>query len=94
MVERGLYPNPFGATLSIYFRLRVAAQLDLVIFDVAGEPVWRLAVEGQAGDNLVPWQGVNGQGMRCASGTYLLDVRAQGVDGTQGGFWDRLAVAR
>jgi len=92
--ERGLYPNPFVSQLNVYFRLRVDAEVTVAIYNVAGEPVRRLQVPGQAGDNLLPWLGVNDAGSRCASGVYVVHVLAQGRDGTQGGFWDRAVVQR
>ena len=94
MEERGLYPNPFGPMLHIFFSLRVDAAVTVTIYDVAGEPVRRIALDGRAGNNLVPWPGANDVGGRCASGIYLLQVAAKGVDGTQGQFWDRAAAAR
>jgi hypothetical protein len=92
--RRGLYPNPFGALLHIYFRLRVAGAVSVSIYNVAGEPIRRIRVAGVAGDNVVDWAGVNDGGAECASGIYLLRVAAQGVDGTEGSYWDQAAAQR
>jgi hypothetical protein len=80
--------------LHIFFSLRVQASVSIGIYNVAGEPVRRIQIEGHPGDNVVPWPGVNDVGGRCSSGIYLLQVVAKGVDGTQAQFWDRAAAAR
>ncbi len=90
----GLYPNPFADQLNIGFRLRVAASVSVAIFDVAGEPVWRWQRPVPAGANAAPWLGVNERGSRCASGVYLIHVKAQGLDGTEGAYWARALLAR
>jgi phage gp46-like protein len=92
--QKGLYPNPFGARLHIWFRLRVAARVRVDAYNVAGEPLWWIEQWGRAGDNHVDWDGVNMAGAACASGAYVLRVQAQGVDGTQGGFWALAALMR
>lgn len=91
---RGLYPNPFVEHVTVYFTLRVQAAVRCHIYDVAGEPIKTLEMAGKAGPNTLEWLGENGDGGRCASGTYLLHLQALGVDGTQEGFWERAAVSR
>lgn len=90
----GLYPNPFVDVLNVYFTLRVDAAVTLAIYDVAGEPIRRIQMDGHAGKNLLPWAGINESGGRCASGVYQLRLLAKGVDGTEGSFWARAAAAR
>lgn len=91
---RGLYPNPFVEHVTVYFTLRVPAAVRCHIYDVAGEPIKTLEMAGIVGPNTLQWLGENGDGGRCASGTYLLHLEASGVDGTQEGFWERAAVSR
>jgi hypothetical protein len=91
---RGLYPIPFVETMHLYFTLRVDARLQLQVYDVAGEPVWRVQVQGKAGKNLLGWDGANELGGRCATGVYLLRLDAQGADGTTDEVWERAAISR
>lgn len=91
---RGLYPNPFSERLRVYFTLRVPAAVRCHVYDVAGEPIRVVEMAGRAGKNELVWEGDNGDGGRCASGTYLLHLEAWGVDGTEEGFWERAAVSR
>jgi hypothetical protein len=91
---RGLYPNPFSLRLRIYYTLRVDARVALRIYNVAGEPIRVLEMEGRAGKNELEWFGDNASGGRCASGAYLLHLQAQGVDGTVDDFWEQAAIAR
>jgi hypothetical protein len=90
----GLYPNPFAERLTIYFSLRVGADLILDVFDVAGEPLWSYRVPVGAGKNVLTWDGVNGTGARCASGVYLLKLRARGLDGTSDQYWSQAVISR
>lgn len=91
---RGLYPNPFKDVLRVYYTLRVDAAVKLAIYNVAGEPIDTVAVAGKAGKNEVVWPGINSSGGRCASGTYILRLVADGVDGTEDAFWERAAAVR
>ena len=80
--------------MRLYFTLRVAAEVSLSIYDVAGEPIWTVHVAAPAQKNQIVWEGVNDSGARCASGTYLLHLEAQGVDNTADQVWDRVAITR
>lgn len=91
---KGLYPNPFVETMHLYFTLRVEAELDLRVYNVAGEPIWQARALGRAGSNLMKWNGDNGGGGRCASGVYVLKLTAQGVDRTRDEVWERTLVSR
>lgn len=91
---RGLYPNPFSDRLKIYFTLRVDAQVQLRIYNVAGEPIRTLEMAGRAGPNQLEWLGDNQAGQRVASGAYVLRVQAEGLDGSTDDFWERAAVSR
>jgi hypothetical protein len=90
----GIYPNPFSDTAKIYFNLRVAAHLRLQFYNVAGEPVYHLELDAQAGQNQALWQGINQVGARCASGVYILHLTALGTDDSTGDFWANLVIMR
>jgi len=92
--ERGVYPNPFTDRVRLYFTLRVDAQAKLHIYNVAGEPILSLESAGKAGANEIIWQGLNEIGARCASGVYILNLRAEGVDGSAGGYWTNVVITR
>jgi uncharacterized repeat protein (TIGR01451 family) len=92
--ERGVYPNPFTDKARIYFTLRVEALVRVTVFNVAGEPLFRLEVPGRPQKNEVIWEGVNDAGARCASGVYILRVQAEGIDGTNGGYWSTVVIQR
>jgi hypothetical protein len=92
--ERGVYPNPFTDKVRLYFTLRVDAVAKLTIYNVAGEPIIFMERPGKAGANEIIWEGLNELGARCSSGVYLLNLRAEGLDGTTGGYWTHVVIVR
>ena len=76
------YPNPFNSATVIGFALPAAADVDLAIFNLAGQRVATLA-EGvrETGTYTVHWDGRDGDGRELASGVYL--YRLQTGDGQQ-----------
>jgi hypothetical protein len=91
---QGLYPNPFSDHLTAYFTLRVAADVVMTTYNVAGEPLWNTSVSLNPGKNVILWDGSNGSGGRCASGAYLLRFTASGKDRTTDEVWDRAVIVR
>jgi len=92
---RGIYPNPFADTMKLYYILRVQADVDLHIYNVAGEPIWVLHLPAQpANKNQLVWEGVNLNGARCASGTYLLHLEGHGIDSTYDQMWELAVITR
>jgi hypothetical protein len=71
------YPNPFNPTTTIRFALPEAAEVNLKIYDVAGQLVQTL-VGGvvEAGRYQVVWDGTNQNGLEVASGVYFYQLRA------------------
>lgn len=65
-------PNPFRQGTAIEFELPDARDASLVVYDVRGRVVRRLA-NGRfpAGSNAVEWDGLDDDGMRAARGTYF-----------------------
>jgi flagellar hook assembly protein FlgD len=71
------YPNPFNPTTTLAFSLAKGTDVDLRIFDVRGALVKTLVSEHRAaGVHRVPWDGVNQQGNRVASGVYFYKLVA------------------
>lgn len=74
------YPNPFNPTTSIEYALLEPSQVNLTIYDLAGNRVAEL-VEGrqEVGDHSVVWNGLNGAGQPVPAGVYLANLhdRAQ-----------------
>jgi len=70
------YPNPFNGETVIAFELPTAADVDLVVFDLAGQEVAKLA-DGfrSAGRHVVCWNDRDGIGRELASGVYLYVLR-------------------
>jgi len=66
------YPNPFNSSTVIRFALPTAADVELAIFNLAGQQVATL-VQGvrAAGEYTVNWDGTDENGNELASGVYL-----------------------
>ena len=70
------YPNPFNSATVIRFALPTAANVDLAIFNLAGQQVATL-VDGmrEAGTYTVNWDGRDDDSRGLASGVYLYRLR-------------------
>jgi exo-1,4-beta-D-glucosaminidase len=84
-------PNPFTARTTIRFELVRSERASLLIFDVAGRLVRRLAHGGilEAGSHEAVWDGRNDSGVRLAAGLYF--CRLDSESGSETG---RLVLAR
>ncbi len=74
------YPNPFNPSTSIEYALPQEAEVSLVVYDIIGQEVRRLAV-GQrqsAGFYRLVWDGRDGAGRAVGSGVYFYRLRAVG----------------
>jgi subtilisin family serine protease len=73
-------PNPVHGPTTVRFQLRVAAPVQLTVFDVLGRRV-RLIIEADfpAGTHTLPWDGRDDRGRRVASGLYYVRLRAGAV---------------
>jgi hypothetical protein len=68
-------PNPFRATTLIQFTLPEPREASVVVYDVAGRVVRRLAGGGfPGGSSVVEWDGLDDRGARAARGTYFYRV--------------------
>lgn len=92
---KAVYPNPMDDHGTIYYSLANAAQMELTIYDVAGEPIWRFNVPGHPGKNTIEWKGINDWTGRVSSGIYIIRLKASVADGDPGLVrWATVCVAR
>ncbi len=71
------YPNPFNSTTVISYQLSAFCQIDIKIFNVAGQLVRTLLVSEQtAGAHAVIWDGRDNLGQPISSGIYLYRLQA------------------
>ncbi len=77
-------PNPSDRTTGITIALDVAAQVRLVVYDVAGRRV-RVLLDGSMspGARRVEWDGTSDQGLPMGSGLYLCRLDAGSVTATR-----------
>ena len=76
------YPNPFNSNTMIRFALPIHVDVELTIFNLAGQRVATLAQGArEAGTYTVRWDGRDDDGRALASGVYL--YRMQTDDGQQ-----------
>jgi hypothetical protein len=77
-------PNPTRAGASVRYALPHAADVRLVVYDLAGRQVRVLASGLQgAGEHAVPWDGRDASGAETAAGLYLVKLHVEGRDLTR-----------
>lgn len=75
-----IYPNPFNPTTTIrYYVPERTMSATLAIFDVSGKRVRTLDGNSSAGWNEVTWYGRDDSGRAVGSGTYFVQLRADGA---------------
>ncbi len=71
------FPNPFNSQTLIRFALPASGEVELAVYNLAGQRVVRLAEGARAaGAYTVRWDGRDGSGRELASGVYLYRLRA------------------
>jgi len=77
------YPNPFNPQTSIMISLEEDAQIDLVIYNLLGKEVMRLASNElrPAGYYNFIWNGMNSAGSKVATGVYLYHAMVRDQNG-------------
>ncbi|MEW5873844.1 MAG: C25 family cysteine peptidase [Candidatus Zixiibacteriota bacterium] len=73
-------PNPFNATTQFSYSLPHAGDVELVVYNVLGQPV-RTLVNGPnaAGVHAIEWDGRSDQGEPLATGVYLYTLKFEGA---------------
>ncbi len=73
------HPNPFNSSTTIRFALPQTEEVELSIFNLAGQKVATLVQEPrQMGEYSIRWDGRDDAGQRLASGIYLYRLRTSG----------------
>ena len=73
------YPNPFNPATTIKYALPQAADVELTIYNVLGQPIRTLVAEHQsAGRYAVEWDAANDSGHSLAAGMYFYRLEAGG----------------
>ena len=73
------FPNPFNPTTTIKYALPQAADVELTVYNVVGQPVRTLVAEHQsAGRYAVEWDATNDSGHSLSSGMYIYRLQAGG----------------
>jgi len=73
------WPNPCGPSTQVFFRLEREAEVEIVVYDVAGRPVRRLAARRfGAGPHALAFDGTDDRRHRLAAGLYIYRFVAAG----------------
>jgi hypothetical protein len=77
------YPNPFNPRTSIQISLKDMSTVDLVIYNLLGEEIIRLADSEllPAGSHNFIWRGLDRDGNRVTSGIYFYTTRIRDMSG-------------
>lgn len=70
------YPNPFNRQTTIEYSLLHTGRVELNIYNLPGQRVWRQDLGLQAaGKHHLHWSGVDRNGQRLSSGSYIYQLR-------------------
>ena len=73
------FPNPFNPATTIKYALPQAADVELTVYNVVGQPVRTLVAEHQsAGRYVVEWDATNDSGHSLSSGMYFYRLQVSG----------------
>ena len=78
------YPNPFNPSTTIEYRLPDAGEVELTVYNAAGQSIRRLVQRWQtSGHYAATWDGTDDSGRRVGSGIYSYRLRARHRELTQ-----------
>jgi hypothetical protein len=71
-IALGAYPNPFNASIAIFYSLDQSGPMSIKVYDIRGKEIVALD-EGfmNAGDHTAHWDGKDKSGRSVSSGTYM-----------------------
>ncbi|MCP4707575.1 MAG: T9SS type A sorting domain-containing protein, partial [Planctomycetes bacterium] len=73
------YPNPFNPLTVIRYSLPEKSDVELTIYNIAGQRIKTFAIESQtAGFQQITWDGKNEAGQVVSSGTYFYALKTAG----------------
>lgn len=76
------YPNPFNSRTTIAYELPLPGSVELVLFNIRGEKVWRTTQNHESGGQYsIKWHGQNSAGLTVSSGIYYYRVRFAAENG-------------
>ena len=77
--ELSNHPNPFTDATIIEFELEETGNADINIFDNSGNLIQKLnCIDCQTGKNEVNWNGIDLNGNKVQSGSYICEIRFKG----------------
>jgi hypothetical protein len=75
----GNYPNPFTASTTISYSLSQPGQVELTVYNTAGQIVRTLvSANRNAGEHSVSWNGIDERGNQVPAGVYFCRLRISG----------------
>ena len=73
------FPNPFNPTTTVQYALPQAADVELTVYNVVGQPVRTLVAEHQsAGRYAVEWDATDNSGQHVSAGLYFYSLETGG----------------
>ncbi len=90
-------PNPFSAgkeNTTFFYELSKPAQVFLKIFNINGEVVKSISVNGNFGTNTLTWDGTLEDGSIAANGIYIYIITAKGIDGSSSSTKGKMIVLK
>ncbi len=72
------YPNPFNPETQLQYEVPTTGRVKIAVYNLQGQEIQRLADEPKsAGRHITAWDGRNNEGVRVASGVYLVRMFAE-----------------
>ncbi len=76
-------PNPFRSSTEIRFTLSTAGHYEVTIYNVAGQRITAYGAYGDAGDNVVRWDGRDATGATVGAGVYYYRLESEDASATR-----------